>query len=86
MANKQEEMCNASIKQEHAHEKIVRYHFSFMKLAKIEKFVIRRTEKGREKQILHSLLVGMYITKTFLEDREQKSHKHAYSWAQKFYV
>lgn len=50
---------------------IVRYHFSLMKLAKIEKTLIPRTEEGKEKQVLYFLLVGVYIGRTFLEDREQ---------------
>lgn len=50
---------------------IVRYHFSLMKLAKIEKTLIPRTEEGKEKQVLYFLLVGVYIGRAFLEDREQ---------------
>ena len=47
---------------------IVRDHFSLMKLAKI---VIPRTEKGKEKQVLYFLLVGMYTGLIFLGNREQ---------------
>ena len=47
---------------------IIRDHFSLMKLARI---VIPRTEKGKEKQVLYFLLVGMYTVLIFLGNREQ---------------
>lgn len=52
----------------------VRYHFSLMKLAKIEKTVIPRTEEDKEKlKVPHILLAGVYTAITFLKGREQKS-------------